>query len=185
MHKIDKSFFPTEEHEDAFQRLCNSHIQELRAHDKRLKMVEETKNLPDDDPEKWVDCPAPVAHPDVAAAVVKDGKDYNISYQIVDGRSLDEKKQSLLSEVVSKASELQEKIYPMQKRNLLSMKCQMAMKSQSKTKEEEGDLSMHEKINEKSQQVNFHLAKLQSEIYDLDEKNINEWKPAPFPEVAQ
>ncbi|SRR5216683_1072489 len=224
VHRISKAFLPTEDHESAFQRLCNNHINELRAHKKQLANVEKTKGLKDDDPNKYHPYSAPGACPDVLNAVVSYGDDWNIDYEIFDeeeerkkNRTLEEKKNDLSHQLTLKAVELQEKIHPARKRPLLNMEVQTIQNeinevigkfvsdSQAKgklltteeflakrkelvsklTEERKKKLDHSERVEKKFNAILFYLAKMQDAIHDLDEKNIDSWKPEVFPEIGQ
>jgi len=224
VHRISKALLPTEEHESAFQRLCNNQINELRAHKEQLANVEKTKDLKDDDPNKYQPYPAPGAHPDVMNSVVPDGDDWNIDYEIFDeeeerkkNRTLEEKKNDLTHQLNLKAVKLQEKIHPARKRMMLSIEVQAIhneiseavgkhiadsqVKGQALTVEEASikrqefisripdekkkKLDHSEKIGKKFEAILFHLAKMQDVIHDLDEKNIDSWKPEAFPEIER
>lgn len=178
MHKIDRAFFPTEDHEHAFQRLCNNFIAEKRIHKEHMRMVKKTEGLPDDDERKYQPYPEPDAHPDVMSAVVEDGKDYNIQYELFDGRTLEEKKQELISSAIKTAEGLKEKIYPFRKLPLLMSKI-------NNEKASKAEIELGKSIVDKFNLVDHHFAQLQSDIHDLTEKNIDQWKPEDFPEVTQ
>lgn len=183
MHKIDKTFFPTEEHESAFQRLCNEHIKELRSHKKHMTMVEKTKHLDGADPEKFQSYPAPSSHPDVVNSVVQDGDDFNVAYEIVDNETIEEKKLKLSHFVGNKAIELQRTIMPPRKRAMANIELAELLILKSPSPDQLARTQELQSKNKAIIAVARHLAEMESQIEDLTEKNVDKWKPAPFPEI--
>lgn len=208
MHKINRTLMSTEDAENAFQRLCNNHINEKRAHKHRIEMVEKTKHLKDGDPDKWAMCPPPSAHPDIEGAIVEDGDDYNIQYELFDDvppKTLEDKKNDLNRHLVIDAEKAHEKIYPRRKSMLLDMDVDDIKKdvadqyNKLKPKEKKPEalqalydglpddkkskLALHTSVHEKRQKLMRHLAEQQAAIHDLTDKDIDTWKHEPFPGV--
>jgi hypothetical protein len=198
MHKINKDFFPTETHVQAFNKLCSTLIDERTKHDQQMVMVKKTAGLDANDPKKYQPYPAPSVHPDVDASVVKNGDRYEIQYELFDDKTLDDKKNNLIRQVTEQAVSIQEKIMPMRKRMLFEMQVNAinhtiaSSVSTGVTREEataalsvedRAQLQRNEKFVEQNRAITFHLATLQSDIHDLSERDIATYKPKAFPEV--
>lgn len=183
-HKILKSLLPTDDEENSFQRLCNEQIKEMRAYDKQVKNHEK-------DPEKYHLYPPPVAHPDIMNAIVKDGDDYNIEFEVEDDTppppTLEEKKRVLVSAVIEEMTALQEKISPHRKRALLQIQANdvLVISEKDRNNDQREFLKSFQDTIVAMDKVHRHAALMQSEIEDLTEKNIGKWKSALFPGVTQ
>jgi hypothetical protein len=176
-----KSMLPDEESENSFQRLCNNYIFELQAHRKQMELVKEGKADP---------YPAPTAHPDIVASVIEEEDDWNISYRIEDDtpkppvKSLDQKRADLVNDVIRIASELQNKIYPVLKLPLLSIKTVQALsvEEEKRTDDQKKIIEVNKDVSDKMNELNATVAQMHSDIADLTEENIDTWKPS-FPEI--
>lgn len=174
MHKILRSFFPTEEHEHAFQRAVNLQIREMELHDAHMKMVKK-------DPKKYQAHPAPVAHPDIMAAITKDKNGaYNIAYEIVDPVvSIDEKKDALSNELTTAVAEAIEAVLPRRKAPLLEIEAVDLAKVEKPDKAQKKRITEIEDTFKKVETIRRHFAETQSQIHDLTEKDIDSWKLPP------
>lgn len=184
-HQIAKSLLPDEESVDSFQRLCNTFIDELRAHKKQMAMVEK-------DPENYHPYPAPSAHPDIMASVIEEGDDYNIDFEIFDDNppppepTLEDRKNILIAALNAQAHELSETIIPDRKQPLMQMKFLDAMKvpEEEQTDYQKRHIAEWNAAQTKLQKINRHVAEMLSNIDDLTVKTIDNWELEPFPEVA-
>lgn len=175
MHKILRSFFPTEEHEHAFQRAVNLQIREMELHDAHMRMVKKK-------PKEYQPHPAPVAHPDIMAAITKD-KDgvYNIAYEIVDPvMTLEEKKDALTNSLTAEVGRAIETLLPTRKAPLLEIEMAELGRLEKPDKTQKKRIT---EINDTFKQVEVvrrHFAEVQSQIHDLTEKDIDSWKLPPL-----
>lgn len=181
-HKMNKSLLPTDEHVDAFQRLCNTHINEMRMHDAHMKRV--TK-----DPKKYHPYPAPSAHPDILNSIVKDGDDYNIEFEIIEEKpvplTFEEKKNKLVFELNKSFFDAQQSFMPpLLKQRLAAMEIGkiMIIEDAQRTPEQKKIMAEYQKKEKRLNELAFILAKAESEIHDLTEKNIDSWKLPIFEE---
>lgn len=181
-HKILKSLLPTEDHVNSFQRLVNEQIEKMRIHDAHMKLVAQ-------DPENYHPYPADVAHPDIMAAIVKEGDDYNIEFEIEDDvtpppLTLEEKKTKLSQVLIVEASQLQEKIFPARKRSLAAIENSkiFAIEEKDRTDVQKKSINDYQKKVLQLEKINHHYAEMEASIEDLTEANIDGWKPAPFSE---
>lgn len=175
MHKIHHSFFPSESHENAFQRLCNAHIEELRAHSAQMRMVKKS-------PETHHPYPAPSAHPDIMAAIVKDGDDFNVEYEVI-RPTFEEKKSELVHRVSQAAmSAMNEVSVSPLKRRLAAMEIQeiLSMDEKKLSKTQKRKLDDHNQRDKKINDIQLKLAQAESEIDDLTETKIDAWTMPSF-----
>lgn len=180
-HKILKSFFPTEEHVHAFQRLINNHIWEMEAHDKHMAMVKK-------DPKTYQPYPAPVAHPDVLNCIVNKNGKYNIDFEIVDDSTvgtLEERKNRLSTQLHQSVQSAVEKIIPARKRPLVNIEVHdiLVVPEEERTKAQKKRLTAVQSQDEAINKLLRHHAQIESDIHDLTDKTIDGWKFPPLPEV--
>lgn len=181
MHQILKSLLPTEQHQNAFQRLCNRQIEEMRVWKKQMMNVAK-------DPKKFHPYPSPVAHPDIMASIVPVGNDFNIEFEIIDDTpkpSLSEKKSMIARQVMDEASKRQEKILPARKSPLIAIKIAelSSLPEEERTPDQKVFLGQHAAKARVISAIHLHCATLLSGIEDLTEDNIDAWKPMDFPEI--
>lgn len=186
MHTINKSSFPTEEHENAFQRLCNSYIEECRIHAAHMKMVAK-------DPKNYHPYPAPSVHPDISGAVTQDGDEYNVEYEIVDDitpppppvKTLEERKNLLVVKISHDASKAIEEFIPPLKQKLWAMDINriLGKPEEERTKEEVAKLDDFQLKMKMQEAIHYKLAVAESEIHDLTEENFDQWVVPIFSEV--
>lgn len=181
MHKIAKSLLPTNQHVNSFQRLINVQIDEMRAHDQQMANVKK-------DPKNFHPYPAPVAHPDIMASIVREGNDYNVEFEVVDDapqKSLDEKKRDLANSVMAEATRLQDRVIPGRKRALIGLKIVEydAIKKKNRTKDQQAFLDQQEIKQKMIQDIHVHAVTMVDIIEDLTEGNIDSWKPSAFLEI--
>ncbi len=188
-HKILKSLLPTEEHVNAFQRLCNNQIEEMRAHAAHMKMVKK-------DPKKYQAYPAPHAHPDVLNCIVKDGDDFNLKFEIVDDvappppptPTLDEKKIALAVELYNAAASVRAEVTPPQLKarlHHLEIAKINAIPESDRTVEQSKKMNAEKAVGNFLMVLEEVIARAESEIHDLTEKNIGNWKLPKFPEIKR
>jgi len=179
MHQIAKSLLPTNKHVDAFQRLINVQIDEMRAHDRQMANVKK-------DPKKFHPYPAPVAHPDIMASIVREGSDYNVEFEVIDDtpkKTLEEKKQDLANAVLDEATKLQERVIPARKRPLISLKIVEieAIKKEERTKDQQSFLDEQAAKQKALQDIHLHAMTAVDAIEDLTVDNVDAYVIAPLP----
>jgi len=177
-HKIAKSLLPDEEKVNSFQRIVNAQIEEMRLHDAHMKNVAK-------EPKNYHPYPAPMSHPDVMNSIVKEGNDYNVSFEIFDDETLENKKNKLQKIVMDEAAVIQNKIFPMRKRNYTAIEQNKILSIDEKDRTPQQKKKLAE-LNKKAEFISLiieHQAKMEAAIEDLTEATIGKWKPEPFPEI--
>jgi hypothetical protein len=182
-HQILKSLLPTEEDVNAFQRLCNVQIEEMRAHDVQMKMVAK-------DPENYHPYPAPTAHPDIMASITVDGDDYDVDFEIVDDQpppTLEQKKRELAAKLFGEVLARREEIIPERKRKLMEMEGYkiMEIKEGDRSKEQVDQLANFQKTSQSLGELEYYHARMEAKIDDLTEQTVAGWEPEALPESAQ
>lgn len=139
------------------------------------------------------DQPAPTAHPLVERVVlrvqypIEDQKpdDFISNYEIIDDTpTLGERKDALADEVSRRASTAMQVITPTRKANAWAYQLSdvAAVSEKDRTTEHRTFLAQHEARQARTNAVHRHMALMHSEIEDLTEASLDDWKPAPFPE---
>lgn len=182
-HKILKSVLPTEEFVHSFHRLCNAFIEKAVTHDAHMKNVAR-------DPKTYVPYPAPTAHPDIMAAIVKEGDKYSIEFDIEDDLSLtlDEKKAELVAQLNEAAGDFQNQIMPpmlMRKLHELEGAEIFSIHPNKWTADQKKKADGHLRLNKLLTEAHKIQAKAEGEIHGLTEKNVDKWKIPAFPEIVK
>lgn len=137
--------------------------------------------------------PAP-PHPLVEAAIgrkqypVEDRRpdDFVRAYEVIDDTppppTLEERKQALANEAMQGAAKARAVITPPLKANHWSHQLAdaLAVDEKKRTPEQHAAVLEHGERQKRLDAVHRHLAKLCSDIHDLDETTIETWKPDPF-----
>lgn len=143
---------------------------------------------------KEVGKPRPVAHPLVDAAltrIVRPGKadeyvpDYHITDDTADsleGKTLDDKKQILLSKLAVAENEEKFKILPRLKMRLATAKYSKAVLKleADRTAEENEDIASYLLVQAALGKISYKAAQAESDIDDLTEDTIDSWVMPPL-----
>lgn len=135
---------------------------------------------------------APAAHPLVEQAIrrvqypieARKPDDFVKDFQVIDDSpSLEERKTALAQAVHMRATTAIQTIMPPLKQRLREMQYHdaLAVKIEDRSSAQKATIAEHQSRTSKISAVMRHLAQQESDIHDLTEDTIDDWKPAPFP----
>lgn len=113
--------------------------------------------------------------------------DYVADYEIFDDTppppTLDQRKAILAGEAAVMGQSAIDKFRPPLKVRLLDMDFNRALSidENKRTTADKATIAMAYDRAQRIDAITYHLAKMEAQIHDLTEKNIDAWKPAPFP----